>query len=82
MAGFFGKVLATATGIAVYELGVRPLIADRFGARAAAQELSEDELDSELEESDAQLAQLEAEIRAEEREKNARGQSDFEFDDF
>lgn len=61
MAGFVGKVLATATGIAVYELAVRPLVASRLmGSKG---ELSgEDELAQELDDADAELERAEREL--------------------
>ncbi len=67
MAGFIGKVLATATGIAVYELAVRPLVASRLmGGKAELTE--EDELIRELDDADAELSRAERELDAQDQE--------------
>ncbi len=67
MAGsFIGKVLATASGIAVYEIVVRPLVASRL--MGPSDEPSEAaELERELDESDARLAEAERELAAQDR---------------
>ncbi|MEE8508447.1 MAG: hypothetical protein V3T07_05225 [Myxococcota bacterium] len=67
MAGsFIGKVLATASGIAVYEIVVRPRVASRLmGTSAEPSEAAE--LERELDESDARLAEAERELAAQDR---------------
>ena len=67
MAGFFGKVAATAAGIALYEVAVRPLIASRLMGKEA--QLNEDaELERELDDADRELARAEAELDAQDEE--------------
>ena len=63
MAGWFGKVAATAAGIALYEVGVRPLIASRLMGKEA--QLDEQaELERELDDADRELERAERELDA------------------
>ncbi len=64
MAGFAGKVVATAAGIALYEVVVRPLVASRL--MGSQDELEDgDDVNRELDEADAELARAERELDAE-----------------
>jgi hypothetical protein len=68
---FFGKVLATAAGIATYELVVRPAVTGRFG-RGELDELEELDALSDP----AELEALEAADRAYHRTKADRRRAD------